>query len=161
MSRCPIPPPTPVACCFPDGTCHDLNPLDCHRQGGRPQGPGSSCANTVCPVLGACCVQGLGPLGPICVETTGPNCLLQGGHFFGAAHTLERYETAFYVPLISDWRNYETWEESGAETATQRAHKISKRVLAEFEPPPLDPAVKEELEAFVARRKEEGGVAAA
>ena len=84
-----------------------------------------------------------------------------GGHFFGAAHTLERYETAFYAPLISDWRNYETWEESGAETATQRAHKIYKRVLAEFEPPPLDPAVKEELEAFVARRTEEGGVAAA
>jgi trimethylamine--corrinoid protein Co-methyltransferase len=79
-----------------------------------------------------------------------------GGHFFGAAHTLERYETAFYAPLISDWRNYETWEESGAETATQRAHKIYKRVLAEFEPPPLDPAIQEELEAYVARRKEEG-----
>ncbi len=79
-----------------------------------------------------------------------------GGHFFGAAHTLERYETAFYTPLISDWRNYETWEESGAETATQRAHKIYKRVLADFEPPPLDPAIREELETFVARRKEEG-----
>jgi len=84
-----------------------------------------------------------------------------GGHFFGAAHTLERYETAFYTPLVSDWRNYETWEESGAETATQRAHKIYKRVLAEFEPPPLDPAVKEELDAFIARRKEEGGAEAA
>ncbi len=84
-----------------------------------------------------------------------------GGHFFGAAHTLERYETAFYTPLVSDWRNYETWEESGAETATQRAHKIYKRVLAEFEPPPLDPAIKEELDAFIARRKEEGGAAAA
>jgi len=79
-----------------------------------------------------------------------------GGHFFGAAHTLERYETAFYTPLISDWRNYETWEESGAETATQRAHKIYKRVLADFEPPPLDPAIREELETFVAHRKEEG-----
>jgi trimethylamine--corrinoid protein Co-methyltransferase len=84
-----------------------------------------------------------------------------GGHFFGAAHTLERYETAFYTPLVSDWRNYETWEESGAETATQRAHKIYKRVLAEFKPPPLDPAIKEELEAFIARRKEEGAAAAA
>ncbi len=84
-----------------------------------------------------------------------------GGHFFGAAHTLERYETAFYTPLVSDWRNYETWEESGAETATQRAHKIYKRVLAEFEPPPLDPAIQEELEAFIARRKDEGGAEAA
>jgi trimethylamine--corrinoid protein Co-methyltransferase len=79
-----------------------------------------------------------------------------GGHFFGAAHTLERYETAFYTPLISDWRNYETWEESGAETATQRAHKVYKQVLAEYTPPPLDPAINEELEAYVARRKEEG-----
>ncbi len=84
-----------------------------------------------------------------------------GGHFFGAAHTLERYETAFYAPLVSDWRNYETWEEAGAETATERAHKIYKRVLAEFEPPPLDPAIKDELEDFVERRKREGGVKAA
>jgi trimethylamine--corrinoid protein Co-methyltransferase len=84
-----------------------------------------------------------------------------GGHFFGAAHTLERYETAFYAPLVSDWRNYETWEEAGAETATERAHKIYKRVLAEFEPPPLDPAIKDELEDFVARRKREGGAKAA
>ncbi len=84
-----------------------------------------------------------------------------GGHFFGAAHTLERYVTAFYAPLLSDWRNYETWEEAGAETATERAHKIYKRVLAEFEPPPLDPAIEDELDDFVARRKREGGVKAA
>ena len=84
-----------------------------------------------------------------------------GGHFFGAAHTLERYETAFYTPLVSDWRNYETWEEAGAETATERAHKIYKRVLAEFEPPPLDPAIKDELDDFVERRKREGGAKAA
>ncbi len=84
-----------------------------------------------------------------------------GGHFFGAAHTLERYETAFYAPLVSDWRNYETWEEAGAETATERAHKIYKRVLAEFEPPPLDPAIKDELDDFVERRKREGGAKAA
>ncbi len=84
-----------------------------------------------------------------------------GGHFFGAAHTLERYETAFYAPLVSDWRNYETWEEGGSLTATERAHTIYKRVLAEFEPPPLDPAIKDELEDFVARRKREGGVKAA
>ncbi len=84
-----------------------------------------------------------------------------GGHFFGAAHTLERYETAFYAPLLSDWRNYETWEEGGSLTATERAHKIYKQVLAEFEPPPLDGAIKDELEDFVARRKREGGAAAA
>ena len=72
-----------------------------------------------------------------------------GGHFFGSAHTLERYETAFYRPLLSDWRNFETWHEDGARTATERANGIWKKLLAEFEPPPLDPAIAAELDAFV------------
>ena len=80
-----------------------------------------------------------------------------GGHFFGAQHTLARYETAFYQPLLSDWRNFETWEEAGAESATQRAQRLYKQALADYEPPPLDPAIAEELEAFVERRREEGG----
>ena len=80
-----------------------------------------------------------------------------GGHFFGAAHTMERYETAFYAPILSDWRNFKTWQESGSVDATQRAHTLYKEVLRTFEPPSLDPAVCEELDAFVARRKEEGG----
>lgn len=84
-----------------------------------------------------------------------------GGHFFGAAHTLERYETAFYDPIISDWRNFENWQDAGSETATQRANRLFKSVLEDFTPPPLDPAVKEELDAFVARRTAEGGAEAA
>ena len=48
--------------------------------------------------------------------------VVPGGHFFGEAHTLARYETAFYQPMISDWRNFKAWEEDGAKTATQRAH---------------------------------------
>ncbi len=76
-----------------------------------------------------------------------------GGHFFGSAHTLERYETAFYRPLVSDWRNFESWQEDGARSATERANTIWKTLLAEFEPPPLDPAIAAELDAFVARRK--------
>ena len=63
-----------------------------------------------------------------------------GGHFFGTAHTLERYETAFYRPLVSDWRNFETWQADGARTATERANTIWKRLLAEAVPPALDPA---------------------
>lgn len=80
-----------------------------------------------------------------------------GGHYFGAAHTLERYENAFYSPLLSDWRNFETWQESGSLDATQRANGIWKATLAASEAPPMDPAVREELEAFVTRRKAEGG----
>ena len=78
-----------------------------------------------------------------------------GGHFFAAPHTLERYETAFYRPLVSDWRNFETWQEDGAHTATERANRIWKQLLAESSPPPMDPARREALDTFVARRKRE------
>jgi trimethylamine--corrinoid protein Co-methyltransferase len=78
-----------------------------------------------------------------------------GGHFFGSAHTLERFETAFYRPILSDWRNYETWAEDGARTATERANGIWKQLLAEFEAPPLDPDRAEAIASFVDRRKRE------
>ena len=80
-----------------------------------------------------------------------------GGHFFGCAHTMARYEAAFYAPLVSDWRNFETWQENGAPSATEHAHRLYKQLLAEYSPPELDPARREELDAFVARRKDEGG----
>ncbi|MCH7944226.1 MAG: trimethylamine methyltransferase family protein, partial [Proteobacteria bacterium] len=84
-----------------------------------------------------------------------------GGHFFGTAHTLERYETAFYEPIVSDWRNFETWEENGSLTATQRANGIWKQILAEYEPPPLDDGRDEALKDFIARRKRDGSALAA
>lgn len=85
-----------------------------------------------------------------------------GGHFFGSAHTLERFEHAFYRPMLSDWRNFETWQEDGSKTAAQRANGIWKQLLAEFEAPPMDPSVAEALDAFVVRRTREieaGGAA--
>lgn len=75
-----------------------------------------------------------------------------GGHFFGAAHTLFRYESAFYRPLLSDWSNFENWTDAGSRNATQRATLIWKKMLADYVPPPLDPAVKEAIDAYVARR---------
>jgi trimethylamine--corrinoid protein Co-methyltransferase len=81
-----------------------------------------------------------------------------GGHFFGSPHTMERYETAFYAPLVSDWRNFETWRQAGAIQAAQHANAIWKQLLAEYAPPPLDPAIDEALKDYVARRKAEGGV---
>ena len=78
-----------------------------------------------------------------------------GGHFFGEPHTMERYETAFYHPLLSDWNNFETWEQAGSLTATERATGIWKQALAEYTPPDLPAERREALEAFVARRKEE------
>jgi trimethylamine---corrinoid protein Co-methyltransferase len=78
-----------------------------------------------------------------------------GGHFFGVGHTLERYERAFYAPMLSDWRNFESWREAGAEDGTQRAHKIWKQLLKDYEEPPIDPGVREALDAYVANRRKE------
>ena len=83
-----------------------------------------------------------------------------GGHFFGATHTLQRYETAFYAPFLSDWRNFGAWTDAGAKDTTSRAHELSRRLLHAYEPPPLDAARVEELNSFVERRKREGGAPA-
>lgn len=81
-----------------------------------------------------------------------------GGHYFGTAHTLSRYETAFYSPILSDWRNFESWSLAGQPTTYDHANRIWKETLANYQAPPLDEAIIEELDTFVARRKREGGV---
>lgn len=83
------------------------------------------------------------------IEEVGP-----GGHFFGVGHTIERFESAFYAPLVSDWRNYESWSEGGGLTATQRANAIWKQLLQEYEEPSVDVAVLEALTDYVTRRKQ-------
>ena len=80
-----------------------------------------------------------------------------GGHFFGEAHTMERYEHAFYRPLISNWQNYENWQIAGGKDATQRATEVWKQALVEYEQPDMDPAVREALDAYVDRRRAEIG----
>lgn len=80
-----------------------------------------------------------------------------GGHFFGSPHTMARYETAFYQPMLSDWRGYETWEQAGARDAGQRATDLWQQALAEYAEPAMDPAIREELLDYVARRKAEIG----
>ncbi len=82
-----------------------------------------------------------------------------GSHFFGCEHTMERYQTAFYEPLVSDWSNFGQWTDSGSKTATQRANGIWKKILQEFEAPALDAARLQELTEFIERRSAEGGAA--
>jgi len=89
-------------------------------------------------------------LGLDAIRDVGP-----GGHFFGTAHTLERYETAFYQPLLSDWRNFESWEEAGSPDALTRANRTYRAMLEEFEAPAIDPAIDEELKAYMAKRRED------
>lgn len=80
-----------------------------------------------------------------------------GGHFFGDEHTMERYEDAFYSPMLSDWQNHGAWTESGAKNATQRATEIWQTALDDYQEPTLDPAIQEQLAAYVAQRKAEIG----
>jgi trimethylamine--corrinoid protein Co-methyltransferase len=77
-----------------------------------------------------------------------------GGHHFGTDHTMARYRTAFYQPIISDRSNYDAWQENGASDAAQRAHRVAQQLLAAYEPPAVDEAVEEELTAYIKRRKE-------
>jgi len=78
-----------------------------------------------------------------------------GGHFLGSAHTMRHYQTAFYDAELSDSDNVETWEENGSQDMRKRAFNKWNRMLANYEAPPIDPAVREALDAYVARRKEE------
>jgi len=80
-----------------------------------------------------------------------------GSHFFGCEHTMERYQTAFYEPLVSDWSNFGQWTENGSKTATQRANGVWKKILQDFEAPAMDASRLEELQAFIDRRSAEGG----
>lgn len=82
-----------------------------------------------------------------------------GGHFFATQHTMDRYEDAFYAPLVADLNNFGTWEAAGAQRSDQRATAIWKQVLNDFKPPESAAGTKERLASFVERRIAEGGAA--
>jgi trimethylamine---corrinoid protein Co-methyltransferase len=80
-----------------------------------------------------------------------------GGHFLGAAHTLERFRECFYRPLLSSTDNFQRWERLGGLDATARATAIYQKNLAEYEQPPIDSAIDAELQEYVSRRRTELG----
>ncbi len=81
-----------------------------------------------------------------------------GGHFFGTKHTQERYTDAFYSPLISDWRNFENWRDAGAPQAAEKANAVYLQALEEYQEPTLEESISDELDDFVAKRVEQGGI---
>jgi trimethylamine---corrinoid protein Co-methyltransferase len=81
----------------------------------------------------------------------------QGGHFLGAAHTLERFRECFYRPLVSSTENFERWKKNGAHDTAARASEIWHKTLDEYEKPPIDADLEAELKAFVDRRRKELG----
>jgi len=76
-----------------------------------------------------------------------------GGHHFGTSHTLARYESAFYSPMMSNRENFEAWQEAGSIDTAVRANAIWKQLLQEYIQPELDPAIDEALVDYVNRRK--------
>lgn len=80
-----------------------------------------------------------------------------GGHFFGAAHTMERYQTAFYQPLVADWSNFGTWTEAGSKSASERATKIWQTIVRDEPPITVSPAAYEGLNEYITKRTQDGG----
>ena len=80
-----------------------------------------------------------------------------GGHFLGAAHTMERFRTCFYRPFVNSSDNYDRWMRGGGKDAAARAGELARKRIDEYEPPPLDDAVREELSEYVTRRRRELG----
>ena len=78
----------------------------------------------------------LDEIGLDAMEEVGP-----GGHFFGCDHTMQRFKSAFYEPILSDWQNQENWQLAGAKDATTRATEVWQKALNEYEEPAIDPAV--------------------
>ncbi|HXD69894.1 MAG TPA: trimethylamine methyltransferase family protein, partial [Gaiellales bacterium] len=80
-----------------------------------------------------------------------------GGHFFGCEHTLAHFRDCFYRPFLATTDNFDRWSGKGSPTAAVRAEALWREALERYEPPPLDDAVREELEEFVERRTRELG----
>lgn len=102
----------------------------------------------------------------MCVATPGDEAAIAyaaiadvqpGGHFFATEHTMARYRTAFYEPLVTDASNYGTWTEAGSQSATDRARVLWQSILGDFRPPESALGVGELIDPFIARRTSEGG----
>jgi len=78
-----------------------------------------------------------------------------GGHFLGSAHTMRNYQSAFFDATLSNSENVESWEEGGSKDMRQRAYEKWNQMLKDYQQPPIDPATKEALDSYVAKRKEE------
>jgi len=78
-----------------------------------------------------------------------------GGHFLGAAHTMDRFRDCFYRPMLSSSDNFERWTRNGSKTTDIRANEIAHKKIEEFEMPAMDDAIKAELDEFVTKRKRE------
>jgi trimethylamine--corrinoid protein Co-methyltransferase len=82
-----------------------------------------------------------------------------GGHYLGHPHTLENFQTAFFMPEMFDNNSIEQWQAEGSVEITERALKHAKKLLGEYQEPKLDVAKNEELLEYIARRERESPAA--
>jgi len=80
-----------------------------------------------------------------------------GGHFFATQHTMDRYATAFYAPLVADLSNFGAWTEAGAQTSAERATAVWQADLANYQQPGTGIEVAEKLADYIAQKTAEGG----
>jgi trimethylamine--corrinoid protein Co-methyltransferase len=111
-------------------------------------------------------VEALQTIAELCVKPSGAEAeigfdaiaeVAPSGHFFAAAHTMERYSTAFYAPLVADLANFGTWEAAGAQTSAERATAIWKADLRDFEAPEGGAEAEARLAEYIAQKTAEGG----
>jgi trimethylamine--corrinoid protein Co-methyltransferase len=76
-----------------------------------------------------------------------------GGHYLGCAHTQANFKTAFWKTDLLDYKPFETWEEEGARDTVALAARRVEKMLGDYQPPALDPAVGEALAEYVAKKK--------
>ncbi|MEL6587010.1 MAG: trimethylamine methyltransferase family protein [Pseudomonadota bacterium] len=77
------------------------------------------------------------------------------GHYLGCAHTQANFKSAFWRSQLFDYKPYETWSEEGGRDTRALASERMSTLLAAYQEPPMDPAIREALAAHVARRKSE------
>lgn len=76
-----------------------------------------------------------------------------GGHYLGCAHTQSNFREAFWKSDLLDYKPFETWSDEGARDTQALATARVEKMLADYQQPALDPAIREALDAFVAERK--------
>jgi trimethylamine--corrinoid protein Co-methyltransferase len=78
-----------------------------------------------------------------------------GGHYLGDAFTLKHFREAFIAPELLDYLSHEQWKAKGEKPMDQRCREKAAEILAEYEPPQIDPALKAAVDSYVARRQSE------
>ena len=77
------------------------------------------------------------------------------GHHLGTPHTMQNFRHAFHRSDFFDYNSFEQWRDEGGITAMEKANGRYKKLLRQYQPPDLDPAIDEALQAFITRRKTE------